>query len=487
MSRRVARQSPQPCQPRPGPVACRPEPRVLSLSPTPFVAIVGGGITGLAAACELTARNVPFRLFESSSRLGGLIRTEYAGGFVIEAGPDSILVQKPAALDLCKSLGLESQLISTIPPRTAFVLKHGRLHPLPSPSVLGIPTGWRGIAGYSLLGPAARLRLALEPLVPRRARVDDEAVGPFFRRRFGQATVDLIAEPLLGGIHAGDIESLSMSSLFPRFVDAERRRGSVLRAFRHDTAPASPAGGLFRSLVGGMGDLVQAIAHRLPAASVHLDSPVESIRQEDGRWRIGAGGVTWTADAVVVACPARTAAALLEPLDERAAALCREVPYVSTASIALAWPRAAIRHSLRGSGFVVARQTNALRLTACTWVSSKWSGRAPKDTALLRAFVGGLHDPLAVDLDDDRLVELASRELSGILGIAGTPILSRVYRWRDAGAQHNVGQIARVAAIEQRLARYPGLVVAGSGFRSVGIPDCVADGRAAAGAVAGNG
>jgi oxygen-dependent protoporphyrinogen oxidase len=189
---------------------------------------------------------------------------------------------------------------------------------------------------------------------------------------------------------------------------------------------------------------------------------------------------------VVIASPARAAARLLAPMDDRAAALCAEVPYVSTASVALAWPRGAVRHPLAGSGFVVGRRHNALRMTACTWVSSKWSGRAPAGAVLLRAFVGGAHDPEAVDLPDDRLVDLAAREVAGVLGIEGPPMLARVHRWREAGAQHNVGQIARVAEIESRLARHPGLFVAGSGFRSVGIPDCIADGRAAAAAACTN-
>jgi protoporphyrinogen/coproporphyrinogen III oxidase len=443
-----------------------------------MIIIAGGGITGLSAAYELATRGVPFRLFEASPRLGGLIRTEHADGFVIEAGPDSILAQKPAALELCRAIGLESQLISTTPPRTAFVLARGRLHPLPSPSVLGIPTTWRGVAAYDLLSPAARMRLAIESFVPAHKGPGDEGVASFFRRRFGSATVDLIAEPLLGGIHAGDIEKLSISSLFPRFADAERRRGSVLRAFR-GTAPP-PADGLFRSLARGMGDLVHALTHRLPAESLHTDAPVQSLTREGDSWRVGAGGATWTARAVLLACPATAAAGLLGPLDARAGELCRQVPYVSTVSVALAWPREAVRHPLQGSGFVVARRANALRITACTWVSSKWAGRAPAGSVLLRAFVGGSHDPDAVDLDDGALIETVTRELSGVLGIEGGPILARVFRWRNAGAQHNVGQIARVAEIEQCLSRYPGLVVAGSGFRSVGIPDCVADGRAAA-------
>jgi oxygen-dependent protoporphyrinogen oxidase len=427
---------------------------------------------------------VPFQLLEASTRAGGLIRTDHVDGFTVEAGPDSILAQKPAAIELCETLGLGPRLISTTPPRTAFVLKKGRLHPLPSPSILGIPTTWRGIAAYDLLSPMARLRLAIEPVIPRRPlrgrrTQDDESVGAFFRRRFGPAAVDLIAEPLLGGIHAGDIDSLSLASLFPRLREAETRRGSVVRAFRH-TQRTSTGDGLFRSLGSGMGELVTAIERRLPPGSIWYESPVRNIVKEGAGWRVSTDDASVPARAVVLACPAHAAARILAPVDDRAAALCAEVPYVSTASIALAWPRRAVRHPLAGSGFVVARAHNALRMTACTWVSSKWSGRTPAGTVLLRAFVGGSHDPEAVDLPDERLVDVTSRELAGILGIEGAPILSRVYRWRMAGAQHNVGQIARVAEIESRLAAHDGLFIAGSGFRSVGIPDCIADGRAAA-------
>jgi len=181
-----------------------------------------------------------------------------------------------------------------------------------------------------------------------------------------------------------------------------------------------------------------------------------------------------------VAAPASAAATLLAGVDPQVGVLCREVTYASTASIALAWRRDEINHPLSGSGFVAARRHNSARITACTWVSSKWEGRAPEGMALLRVFVGGVHDPRAVDLDDGELTEIAVRDMAPVLGIRAPPLFSRVYRWRGAGAQHNVGQLARVADIDARLARQPGLLVAGSGFRSVGIPDCIADGRAAA-------
>jgi oxygen-dependent protoporphyrinogen oxidase len=446
-----------------------------------MIAIVGGGITGLAAAHELTARRMPFQLFEASSRLGGLIQTDHVDGFTIEAGADSILAQKPAALELCESLGLGPRLISTNPPRTAFVMKHGHLYPLPSPSVLGIPITWRAVSDYELLSPFARGRLALEPLIPARRRAGDESVGAFFRRRFGGETVGLVAEPLLGGIHAGDIDRLSMSSLFPRFVEAEARRGSVLRWLRETPQP-SAGDGLFRSLAGGMEELVHALERRMPEGSIRCNAPVAAIVKDGSRWHVSAAGTTATARAVILAVPARVASTLLSPIDQRAGSLCGEVPYVSTVSVALAWSRSAVAHSLQGSGFVVARRHNDVRITACTWASSKWSGRAPAGAVLLRVFAGGAHDPGVVDWPDDEIVDMARRDISGVLGTSGVPLVTRVYRWRDAGAQHHVGQIARVSEIEQRLSQYAGLFVAGSGFRSVGIPDCVADGRAAAAA-----
>jgi oxygen-dependent protoporphyrinogen oxidase len=443
------------------------------------VIIIGGGITGLAAAYELFSRGIPFELLEASPRIGGLIRTEQVDGFTIEAGPDSMLAQKPAALELCDALGLGPQLISTTPPRTAFVLKRGRLYRLPSPSVLGIPLTWRGIAGYDLLPRLARARLALEPIIAR-GNQDDESVGAFFRRRFGAATVGLIAEPLLGGIHAGQVDSLSIRSLFPRLVEGEARSGSVLRAFRSSRPAPGDGGGLFRSLEHGMGSLVTAIERALPAGSIRCEARVRGLTRQGEEWQVSTGDRTVSGRAVIIAAPAHAAAELLAPFDAPAAARCAGIPYVSTVSVALAWPKHAVRDPLCGSGFVVARDYNDVRVTACTWVSSKWAGRAPNGAVLLRAFIGGAHDPDAVNESDEVLVSIAARDLGRVLGIQAPPLLSRVYRWRGAGAQHQVGQLARVREIESSLARHQGLFVAGSGFRSVGIPDCIADGRAAA-------
>lgn len=444
---------------------------------TPII-IIGGGITGLAAAHELVVRRVPFLLLEASARLGGLIHTEYVDGFTIEAGPDSVLAEKRAALELFDELGLTRDVISTCRPRTAFILKGGQLYALPSPSVLGIPTTLDGIAHYSLLSARARVRLALEPLVPVR-RKKDESVAAFFRRRFGAETATLVAEPLLGGIHAGDIDTLSMHSLFPRFVQAEVSRGSVLHAFKGSRRTDTEQG-LFRSLSGGMAMLVSAIGRRLPAGSVRLATPAEALEPSPEGWRVTAGREDFRARAVIVAAPAPAASRLLASIDSRSSALCEQVRYASSVSVALAWRRDDVEHPLTGSGFVVARRYNALRVTACTWTSSKWESRAPEGMALVRVFLGGIHDAGAVDLTDDELVDLAVRDIMPVLAVRTWPVLSKVHRWRDAGAQHDVGQLARMAEIDERLARHPGLLLAGSGFRSIGIPDCLADGRAAA-------
>ena len=449
-----------------------------------MLAVVGAGISGLAAAFELTRQGIPVQVFESSERVGGLIHTEQCGGYTIDAGADSMLSAKPAAAALCEELGLTASLQAMQPPRTAYVLERGRLFPLPSPSVLGLPLSLRGVARFALLPPLARVRVALERYLPRRARAPlaaDESVADLFRRRFGAATVQAIAQPLLGGIHAGDVERLSAGALFPSLIEAERRHGSVTRGLAR--RPAS-RDGLFRSLAGGMAVLPGAIRSALPAGTIRTGDEVVAVVPDGGRWRVEAARGTLTADAVLCAAPLPACAGLIAPFDPEAASLLAGIQHASTVSVALGWPRSAVAHPLEGSGFVVARGDDRFRVTACSWVSSKWEGRAPAGRVLLRAFLGGTHDEGAIDLDDDRLAGIAARDLATVLGIRAAPELVRVYRWRRASPQLVVGHNARVAHIEQHLARHPGLYLACRGFRSVGIPDCIAEGRRAAAAAA---
>jgi oxygen-dependent protoporphyrinogen oxidase len=451
----------------------------------PDVIVVGGGITGLAAAYELHVRGAAFVLVEASDRLGGLIRTERDRGYTIDSGAESLLVQKPAGVRLCEELGLGSRLMSSIPPRTAFVHARGGLHPLPSRGIFGIPNTWSGIAAYDLLPWSARAvmlqKAASQVAAPSDTR--DESVGAFFRREFGPDTVALIAEPLLGGIHAGDVERLSMTAVAPRLA-AMGDRGRVLHSLLHTVRPPATDGGLFRTLRGGMGEMVEAIERRLPAGSMHRNQEAQSLSRSGATWTLTCTNGTYSAPAVIICAPAYAAARLLAAVDADAARACANVAYVSTVSVAFAWPRRAIAHALDGSGFVVARRHSDLRITACTWVSSKWEERAPEGMVLLRAFLGSATDRQAASLADDRILTIARRDLSRVLGITGEPALTRVHRWTRAGAQHTVDHLPRMTRLHRRLAKVPGVFAAGSGFHSVGIPDCVEDGRSAARAAA---
>jgi oxygen-dependent protoporphyrinogen oxidase len=452
---------------------------------TPVV-VIGAGISGLAAAYELHRRGITPIVLEASNRAGGLILTERDGPFVIDAGPDSILASKRGGIALSESLGLADRLIPTSPPRTSFVLRGGRLHALPRPAVLGLPLTWRAAAGASMLSPAGRLRAAIEPLMPARS-VADESIGSFIQRRFGREAVDYIAEPLLAGIHAGDVDRLSVRALFSSLTEAEQAEGSVIKGLARrgqSEAPAQPEPlGLFRSFPGGMGELVTALESRLPAQTIRLRTPTVAIRKAGSSgFHVVQRDGTISAAAVIVATPAWAAAEMFAPLDETLSALCAGIPYTSSAIVTLAFDRAEIRHPLAGSGFVVPR-VEGLPLLAATWISSKWPGRAPAETVLIRAFLGGARDPGAVDRSDTDLLASATRALSAAGPIDGRPRLARVYRWRRASAQHEVGHLARLAGIEQQLQAWPGLFVTGSGFRTTGIPDCIDDALAVAGRV----
>ena len=440
------------------------------------VAVVGGGMAGLAAAYELQRRRASFVLIEAAARPGGVVRTERVDGFVLDAGPDSLLVQKPAALELCRELGLGDRLLPTLEPRIAYVLR-GRLQPLPEASVLGIPIAIAPWATSPLLSPAGRLRLAADLVLPR-GDGSDESVGSFFRRRFGAEAVEYIAEPLLAGIHAGDVDRLSMPALFPRLVEAERDCGSVIRALRRlRRAAPRPAGGLFRSLPGGIAELAAALAAALPPAALRCGARAVALGGPAPYTVRLSAGEPVSARRVILATPAWVTADLVRPLDARLAALCGEIAYTSTATVLLAYPKSAVRRQPRGSGFVVPRRERAVPLMAGSWVTSKWPGRAPEGQVLLRGFLGGVRDPRVGERSDDELIDGAHATFAGLLGLDRRPHLARVYRWNRANPQHNVGHLARVAAIEARLAGCPGLFVTGAGFRGVGIPDCVADGR----------
>lgn len=440
------------------------------------VVVVGGGIAGLSAAYELERCGRTVRVLECSPRPGGVIHTERFDGWVIDAGPDSLLVQKPAAVDLCRELGIASRLVSTLTPRTAYVLHGGRLHALAEGSFLGFPITLRSFVRSSLFSLRGRVRMAREVFEPRGAPDGDESIAAFVRRRFGDEAVDRLADPLLAGIHAGDAERLSIRALFPRLVEAERTSGSVVRALRALHVRPSPQGA-FVSLPGGIEELVEALAAALDRATLVCERRATAITAAGDGYRIESEAGPLRARAVVVATPAHVAATLVGDVDAGLARLCDAVPYASTATVFFGYARDQVAAPLRGSGFVVPR-TEGRALLAGTWVTSKWPGRAPEGHVLLRGFLGGGRDPRRLESSDAELVAIARRELEELLGIRGEPIHTRLYRWTRQSPQYEVGHLKRLAEIDTRLAARPGLFVTGSGFRAIGIPDCIADGRA---------
>ncbi len=316
--------------------------------------------------------------------------------------------------------------------------------------------------------------MAGEAFIPRGSGGEDESVGAFVRRRFGQEAVDYLAEPLLAGIHAGDVDRLSIQALFPRLLEAERQSGSVIRAFRALRAKPSPQGA-FVSLPGGTGELVDALVKALAPGTVRLSARVADIHRH-ANYQVDTSAGQAHARAVILAVPAYVAASLLRVFDTTIAALAESTPYASTATVALAYRRDQVAHPMRGSGFVVPRAERS-PLLAATWVTSKWPRRAPDGHVLLRGFLGGGRDPRRLDADDDELIALVVEELTTLMRITGEPLFSRLFRWTKQSPQYEVGHLQRVATIDQQLASIPGLFLAGSGFRAIGIPDCIADGR----------
>jgi oxygen-dependent protoporphyrinogen oxidase len=442
------------------------------------VVVVGGGIAGLSAAFTLQAAGRDVLLLEAGPRLGGVIRTETVDGFVIEAGPDAILAQKPEGLALCRALGIADRLVPTTPRRrTVFVLRGGRLHPLPEGMMLAVPTRILPFLQSRLFSWPGKLRMGLDLLLPRRACDADESIASLLRRRFGREAVDRLGEPLMAGIHAGDPEKLSIQATFPRFVDLERRHRSLIRGMWASRPRGDAAGRpAFYSLAGGLGELVGALAGRLTAGSVRLGTRVTALRRDSGTFTLTLhDGSTLAAQSVILAVPAHAAAPLVSALSPEAALLLQTIPFASSATVALGYRRADVTHSLDGHGMLVPR-SERLRCSACTFVSSKFPGRAPEGHVLLRAFLGGARDPEVLGLDDAELAALVRRERGPVLGLRGEPVLSRVYRWPQATPQMVVGHLDLVDRLDRIVEGLPGLFLTGAGLHGAGIPDGVADG-----------
>lgn len=507
----------------------------LTEPPQRRIAVIGGGLAGLAAAhrlTELAKLDVPIdvTLFEAGTRLGGLVGTEQVEGYLVDVGADSFLTNKPAAVALCHRLGIENRLIPTETRyRGALVLHQGRPVPVPDGFQLLSPTAIWPILTSPLFSTWGKLRLLMEWSIPRRttapsqpssadrpAELKDESLADFARRRFGREAFERLIQPLVGGIYTADPERLSLAATMPRFLEMERDYGSLMRAVfaqkakernrqkssngpkpgsteSSDRSMSSGARyGLFAGLKGGMIDLVSALQKHVEShCTVRLKtrvtaiSNVDSPRANDGS-AVSRGyhltlddGSLQNFDSVIIANTAATTAQILESLDPDLSRELRAIEYASSALVVTGHRLRDIRHPLDSFGLVIP-QIEHRRILAVSFSSRKFPDRAPDGHVLLRTFVGGALQPELLNLSDKQLRELVRDELRGIFGVTGTPDFTRIYRYERAMPQYTLGHQERIARIDQRIAQRPGLELAGIAYHGVGVPDVIASAERAA-------
>jgi oxygen-dependent protoporphyrinogen oxidase len=469
-------------------------------------AIIGGGISGLAAAFEFekvraAGEAADYVLFEASPRLGGSLASDVVGGAVLERGPDSFLTEKPAAAELCRELGLGGDLIgSNDAARKTYIVVRNRLVPLPDGLAFLVPTKLIPTALTRLFSPLTKARMALELLhPPRQTGGEDESVAALVKRHFGAEAVDRLADPLLSGIYGGSAAELSARAVLPRLVEMESEFGSLTRgmlaAHRRMRAGAKADGSgtgatqpaprpIFTTLRGGMQQLVDALEARLDAEAIRRSTPVSGLNKVAGGWLVKAAGQEERYDAVVLASQAWAAGALLESVDPALGKDLGAIPYSSSITVNLVYDESKLGSLPDGFGFLVPASEGRAML-ACTFVHRKFLGRAPAGEAVLRAFLGGMKNEAVLDESDEALVATVRRELSEILGarvlgLEVEPEYTQVSRWRRAMAQYAVGHQGRMARVAARAAKLDGLRLAGNAYDGIGISDCIRLGRKAA-------
>jgi oxygen-dependent protoporphyrinogen oxidase len=459
------------------------------------IAIIGGGISGLSAAFEVEQRrqaagDVEYVLYESSSHLGGVLRTEYINGCVVEAGPDSFVTEKPWAADLCRTIGLGDQLIgSNDADRKTYILTRGRLVEMPDGLMFMVPTKILPTGISPLFSWKTKLRMAQELFHAPGAVNHDESVADFVERHYGREMVDRLADPLLSGVYGGNSASLSVRAVLQRFAEMERTHGSLGRAMlaarrKMSSGPRKPAPSLFTSLKNGMQSLAEAIVSRLNPASLLTNTAVQTARPEASGWMVSTAGAAEHFDALIVALPGGAAASVLSEASADLSTELAAIQYSSSITVVMGYDLE-VRQSLPpGFGFLVPR-SEGKRLLAATFVHNKFPHRAPEDRALLRCFFAGSNAEAVWDLKDQQIIDIVRHELRQILGaqipgLREEPLFARVYKWKSAMAQYGVGHLERLDKIERIVKQIPGLTLAGNAYRGIGVPDCVRSGREAA-------
>ena len=457
------------------------------------IAIIGGGISGLAAAFTLEGQRragapVEYALFESSPRFGGVIATERVENFLVEAGPDSCLTEKPWAADLCRKLGLTDQLIgSNDAQRKTYILVNNKLVTLPDGLMFMVPTKFMPTILSPLFSLRTKLQMAREWFHTSNQASADETVAAFVERHYGGEMVERLADPLLSGIYGGEASQLSMRAVLPRFLEMEAKYGSLGRAMlaARNKAAQDSARPLFTSLKDGMQVMVDTLVARLSSSVLHLNRPVQSMRPKENGWLVSAADEAYRFDAVIVATPAHAAATLLQDASHELASELRAIPYSSSVTVTLAYDQRVRAKLPPGFGFLVPH-CEGKRLLAATFVHNKFSHRAPSDRALIRCFLGGSRDQQILQSSDEEIVRIVREELQQILSLVAEPLFTRVYKWSAAMAQYTVGHLERVDRIRHLSESLPALAMAGNGYRGIGVSDCVRSGVEAATGLTGN-
>jgi oxygen-dependent protoporphyrinogen oxidase len=479
----------------------------LEKSHRPRVAVIGGGISGLAAAHRLLQLlpHAELHLYEASDRLGGPLQTIRTHNSVLEQGADSFLIAKPWALELCRELGLADQLIPTNEHhRRALVVRNGKLLPVPEGFVLMQPHDRSAIWRSPVLSVRGKLRMLSERFIRRPAAVSDadydESVESFASRRLGREAYERLVQPLVAGIFVADASKLSLAATYPEFLEAEQKHGSLWRAVkekqRQSQAAEHPSGqevgqkpksaaaryGQFVTLRRGISSLIEALTAALPNGSIHLRTSVDNVaRAEDGRWTLTLRDreQPTQVDGLIVAAPAPVAGKLIKSADPQLGDELNRIEYASSVVVTLTYRRGQIAHPLNGFGAVVPLVENR-PIVAVSFSTVKFPSHAPADHAVVRVFMGGALNPQLLDRNDQELVSIAEQQLAELIGAQGQPMEVHVARWPQSMAQYHVGHWNRVEAIEERAAALPRLQLAGNAYHGVGIPQCIHSGRTAA-------
>jgi oxygen-dependent protoporphyrinogen oxidase len=451
------------------------------------VAIIGSGVSALACGAVLKEKNINFTIFEKEPQPGGKILTEKINGFTVEGGPDSYLPEKFWSVQLIKKVGLEKEMLCTNDEfKGTFLYSGGKLHPLPEGVMLMVPTMIMPLVKASLISWPGKIRMGMELFVPPKKDNKDESLAEFVTRRLGRECLEKIAEPLVAGIHTSNPDNMSVLATFPRFVEMERKSGSLIRGMitamkkMPPKNPSAPRTTFFMSLNGGMQELVEGCIRFIGEENIKTGKEVSSVNKTSSGYAVSfKDGISEDFDAVVFSTPSYATKDLVKTFDKELCDLLSAIEWSSSATINIAYKKEDIKKKLPGFGFIVPKVENR-RINACTWSSVKWSYRAPEKNILIRSFLGGGHHEELVFLKDDEIERIALEELRDIAGIDAKPVFTKIYRWVNGMPKYTVGHLDRVANIFAAAKKHPGLYLIGCSYRGIGIGDCVNGGFNAA-------